>query len=227
MDDCSQHLGVFRLKNGKVTISPPVGGFPGSVHIDGQRASEQTLRPYYASEEPSTIRDGSVTIYILSDGDKLGLSIWDTKAPTRLQFRGLQYFPASSKYLIHARWIPYNPPRVETHTSILGLPSESTVPGAAEFVLEGETFRVEPLDMDESLLQFALADRTNGSTTYGGGRYLTTAYPDHGLRNPGEIVLNMNRLYNPPCAFTHYVNCTLAPAQNRLSIKLEVGEKKY
>jgi uncharacterized protein (DUF1684 family) len=227
VDHCSPHLGVFHLNSGKVTITPPAGGFPGTMQIDGERASAQTLRAYYASDNPSTIRDNPITIYILSDSGKLGLSIWDTKSSTRLQFHGLQYFPLNPKYVIHARWLPYNPPRVETHTSVLGLRSKFTVPGAAEFVLEGKRFRVEPLEMSDTILQFPVADGTSGSTTYGGGRFLDTDYPSKGLQHPGEIVLDMNKLSNPPCAFAHYVNCTLAPDQNRISIKLNVGEKKY
>jgi uncharacterized protein len=164
------------------------------MQIDGQRASAQTLRAYYASDNPSTIKDDSITIYILSNSGKLGLSIWDTKSSSRLQFHDLRYFPLDPKYVIHARWLPYNPPRVETHTSVLGFRSQFSVPGAAKFILEGKTFRVEPLEMGDTILQFPLADGTSGSTTYGGGRFLNTDYPSKGLQHPGEIVLDMNRL---------------------------------
>jgi uncharacterized protein (DUF1684 family) len=227
VEHCSPHLGVFHLNQGKVILTASASGFPRSMQIDGQQASVQTLRPFPSSDNPSIIKDDSVTIYIFAAGNKLGLSIWDSRASAKLQFHGLQYFPPDPNYVIHAHWIPYTPPRVETHTSILGIPDQSKVPGVAEFVIEGKMFRVEPLDRDETSLQFPLADRTNGATTYGGGRYLLTAYPSNGLQHPGEIVLNMNRLYNPPCAFTHYVNCTLAPAQNRLTVAINAGEKKY
>ena len=109
----------------------------------------------------------------------------------------------------------------------LGGRSQFPVPGVAEFVLQGKTFRVEPLDMSDTVLQLPLADETSESTTYGGGRFLHPDYSSNGLQHPGVIMLDMNRVYSPPCVFTHYVNCTLAPAQNRISVKLNAGEKKY
>jgi len=43
---------------------------------------------------------------------------------------------------------------------------------------------------------------------------------------PGEtFMLDLNRLYNPPCAFSEYTTCPLPPKQNILKAKIEAGEK--
>ncbi|MDP9251158.1 MAG: DUF1684 domain-containing protein, partial [Chloroflexota bacterium] len=58
---------------------------------------------------------------------------------------------------------------------------------------------------------------------YGGGRYLYTepAAPD------GTTVADFNLAYNPPCVFSPYATCPLPPAENRLNLRIEAGERMY
>ena len=74
---------------------------------------------------------------------------------------------------------------------------------------------------DELFLIFG--DQTNGEVTYGGGRFLYAAPPD----KQGRVVVDFNKAYNPPCVFTPYATCPLPPLQNRLSVRVEAGEKTY
>jgi uncharacterized protein (DUF1684 family) len=41
------------------------------------------------------------------------------------------------------------------------------------------------------------------------------------------MVVDFNKAYNPPCAFTAYATCPLPPPQNRLAVRVEAGEKEY
>ncbi len=65
-------------------------------------------------------------------------------------------------------------------------------------------------------------DATNGRETYGGGRYLEV-YP---VEN-GKYQVDFNLAYNPYCAYSDAWSCPIPPAENRLSVKIEAGEKKY
>ncbi|MGA9524755.1 MAG: DUF1684 domain-containing protein, partial [Myxococcaceae bacterium] len=65
-------------------------------------------------------------------------------------------------------------------------------------------------------------DLTNRSDTYGAGRFLYTDLP-----RDGQVVLDFNRAYNPPCAFTPYATCPLPTRENKLPIRIEAGEKRY
>jgi uncharacterized protein (DUF1684 family) len=76
-------------------------------------------------------------------------------------------------------------------------------------------------------LFFILRDETSKTTTYEAARFLNTGLPDHGLSQPGLITLDFNRLENPPCAYTAYATCPLPPEQNRLTVALEAGERRY
>jgi uncharacterized protein (DUF1684 family) len=42
-----------------------------------------------------------------------------------------------------------------------------------------------------------------------------------------KVVLDFNRAYNPPCAFTDFATCPLPPRQNVLPVRIEAGEKRY
>jgi uncharacterized protein (DUF1684 family) len=69
-------------------------------------------------------------------------------------------------------------------------------------------------------------DPTNGTSTYGGGRYLldTVKGSDLGVDN-GQLVLDFNFSYNPSCAYDPRWVCPLAPARNRLPVPVEAGER--
>ena len=71
-------------------------------------------------------------------------------------------------------------------------------------------------------LFFILRDQTSGKETYGAGRFL---YAD--LPKAGKVVLDFNKAYNPPCAFTPYATCPLPPPQNWMPVRVEAGELTY
>lgn len=69
-------------------------------------------------------------------------------------------------------------------------------------------------------------DRTNGQTTYGGGRYLydTVKGADLGVDGDGRMVVDLNFLYAPSCAHDPRWVCPLAPDGNVLDVAVPVGE---
>lgn len=69
-------------------------------------------------------------------------------------------------------------------------------------------------------------DGTNGTGTYGGGRYLLDAAKgaDLGAVDDGRIVLDFNYAYHPSCAHDPRFSCPLAPPRNRLPMAVEAGE---
>ena len=69
-------------------------------------------------------------------------------------------------------------------------------------------------------------DATNGTTTYGAGRYLldTVKGADLGVED-GRLVLDFNFAYNPSCAYDQRWVCPLAPPGNRLPVAVESGER--
>jgi uncharacterized protein (DUF1684 family) len=80
---------------------------------------------------------------------------------------------------------------------------------------------VDPvLDGDGARLYLVFWDPTGRDTTYGAGRFLYAPLPEG-----DRVLLDFNQAFSPPCAFTPYAACPLAPTQNRLAIRVEAGEK--
>jgi uncharacterized protein (DUF1684 family) len=69
--------------------------------------------------------------------------------------------------------------------------------------------------------------RDTSTDTYGGGRYLldTVKGADLGGGEGGRrLVVDLNFLYNPSCAYDEAWACPLAPAGNRFDLDVPVGE---
>jgi uncharacterized protein len=222
------HIAIVRLDKGALRLLPPSEGFPKDLMVDGQAAKEQTLLADDA-DKPSKLTIGTITIILIHRDDRFGLRVKDLQAPTRVGFHGLHWYAPSSDYRVHARWIPYNPPKVLDIPTVLGTTTHMPAPGVAEFTIDGQVLRLEPVleDPQSTDLFFIMRDATSKTKTYGAGRFLYTELPDHGVGNPGEVWLDFNKLVNPPCAFTAYATCPLPPPQNRLSVPIPAGEQRY
>ena len=71
-------------------------------------------------------------------------------------------------------------------------------------------------------------DATNGTTTYGAGRYLVDAAKSFDLgtdEDTGRLILDLNFASQPSCALDPKWACPLAPPENRLDIAIEAGER--
>lgn len=222
------HIGVVRVEKGIVRLLPPSGGFPKDFLVDGNPAAEQVLAADI-TEKPSKLTIGSITILVINRDGRFALRIKDPQAPTRVGFHGLRWYAPNAAYRIHARWIPYNPAKTLNIPTVLGTTTHLPAPGAAEFTIAGQTVRLEPVleDPKSTELFFIMRDATSKTDTYGSGRFLYTELPDHGVSQPGELWLDFNYAVNPPCAFTAYATCPLPPLQNRLTVAIPAGEKRY
>ena len=107
--------------------------------------------------------------------------------------------------------------------TVFGLPTMETTAGVLEFELAGRPYRLQALAGDDGDLFLIFADATKGITTYGAGRFLWADAPDA----EGHTVLDFNRVYNPPCAFTPFATCPLPPPGNRLDATVTAGERKW
>jgi uncharacterized protein (DUF1684 family) len=202
----------FSLQNGKVTLTAPVQGAP------------QVLRDDTDPAGPQNVRMGTFRFNVIKRNDRYALRMKDSEAEARSHFKGLEYFPFDPKWRIEGHFEPYNPPHKIAITNVLGMTSDEIAPGAITFDVAGKPVRIEPiLEQGETDYFIIFKDGTSGKETYGAARYLyaTPPGPD------GRIVVDFNKAYNPPCAFTPYATCPLPPPGNRLPFRIEAGEKKY
>jgi uncharacterized protein (DUF1684 family) len=221
------HIGLLTVSGSTVQLLSPSGGFPPDLQIDGKPAREGLLTT--AGPKPSTMIWHGLTMVVLPRGDRFALRIKDADSPTRSAFRGLHWYAPDPAYRVTARWIPYKPPQIEQIATVIGTTLNMTSPGAAEFLLKGKVYLLEPVieGGDTSRLFFILRDATSQTTTYQAARFLYTGLPSNGVAQPGTLTLDFNELYNPPCAYTPYATCPLPPEKNRLPVAIEAGEQRY
>jgi uncharacterized protein (DUF1684 family) len=222
-----EHLGVIDVEGSQLRLLAPEGGFSKYLFVDGQPAHEGPLQS--DDSKPSVISTENLTMVVLHRGDRFALRIKDSQSETRTSFRGLHWYPVEAKYRLTAKWIPFVPAHTEKIPTIIGTTLDMPAPGLAEFTLDGKTIQIEPVleDPNAKELFFIIRDATSHTTTYQSARFLYANFPDHGLDQPGSIVLDFNRLQNPPCAYTPYATCPLPPYINRLAISIPAGEQRY
>jgi uncharacterized protein (DUF1684 family) len=71
-------------------------------------------------------------------------------------------------------------------------------------------------------------DATNGTETYGAGRYLLDGAKSADLGGDparSTLILDFNFAYHPSCAFDPKWACPLAPRDSRLDIPVRAGER--
>lgn len=209
--------GIVRYEHGKVTLDP-------APHVpflvNGNAASNQPLQSD-ASNHPDTVTLGSLSLTVIQRGSRTGIRLRDPDSEARRSFSGLHWYPIDEQYRIHARWHRYTPAHKMAITNILGMTEDEETPGYAEFSLGGKTWRLEPTVEDNTLF-FTFRDQTAGKETYPSGRFLHSDMPAN-----GEVVIDFNKAYNPPCAFTSFATCPLPPRQNWIALPIPAGEKKY
>jgi uncharacterized protein (DUF1684 family) len=213
--------------NSIIQLLAPAGGFPPELTMDGKPAREGSL--VVDNANPTTIAWHGLSLVVLKRGDRYVLRIKDGDSPARTSFHGLNWYAPDPNYRVSARWIPFRPAQVEEISTVIGTTLKLPAPGLAVFLLGGKVLHLEPVVEDPSgkTLFFILRDETSKTATYGGGRFLHTGLPDHGLDQPGSLVLDFNQLENPPCAYTDYATCPLPPEQNQLGVALKAGEQRY
>jgi uncharacterized protein (DUF1684 family) len=210
--------GTLRLAGGKVQLEAQPGA--GITH-EGQPVTSLDLQSD-ADTAPTELELGSLSFHVISRGEKTGLRVKDSANPARAEFKGTEYYPADRKWLVSARFEPYEPPKPMPIMNVLGMETEETSPGALVFEVEGQTYSLVALrEKGDEQFFIIFADQTSGKETYGAGRYLYADPPGA----DGRVKLDFNKAYSPPCAFTRYATCPLPPSQNRLPLRVEAGEK--
>jgi len=128
----------------------------------------------------SKLTIGTITVIVIHRDDRFALRVKDLQAPTRTAFHGLRWYEPNPAYRVHARWIPYNPPKTLDIPTVLAPPHTCPPPARPNSRSTEKVVRLEPVleDPKATDLFFILRDATSKTTTYGAGRFLYTDFPD-------------------------------------------------
>ncbi|MFC1437537.1 DUF1684 domain-containing protein [Streptacidiphilus sp. N1-10] len=141
----------------------------------------------------------------------------------RTAFTGTPAYRPDPKWAVTGRYLPFETPRPTTvGAAVEGLQHVYDSPGQIEFQLDGAVHRLTAFNGREpGSLLVLFTDATSGVTTYAANRSLAVAAPD----DEGTVLLDFNRAANLPCAYTDLATCPLPPAENRLPVAIEAGQK--
>ena len=142
----------------------------------------------------------------------------------RQQFKGLSYFPENPALRLE---LPLErdpqPERIKMQTSN-GAVQDYLKVGQIRFHVDGQevALRVYELEEDPGSYFIPFVDATAPAETYGAGRYLEPEVFDG-----DQLLVDFNLAYNPYCAYSDRWSCPVPPAENRLKVRIEAGEKKF
>ena len=165
---------------------------------------------------------------VFKDASKSPLKNKDLKS-----FKGLDFFPVDSSYIIIAS-IEKTP-----DTPFLGMVTNTEEKsyyrkfGILTFTLKEKEIQLtlyESLEESENpvfkdYLFLPFTDETSGSDSYGGGRYMDVFKSK--INTNGTLELNFNNTYNPYCAYNDDYSCPLTPRDNHLSMEILAGVKDF
>ena len=174
---------------------------------------------------------GDASFILIERAGRYGLRVRNAFAKTRTTFPGLDYFDINPEMRFVAKFDAHPAGQTVEIVNVLGMIEKVANPGTLTFTAPvkneaGETvereFRMQAVDEGDGRLFFTFADRTSGHETYAASRMVYADPPG----SDGTTVLDFNKAYNPPCAFTPYSTCPMPLPDNRLDLRVEAGEKK-
>jgi len=144
----------------------------------------------------------------------------------RADFGGLPYYPVDEALAFEDRVLePYTgdePSNFQIPTSD-GKLRPAHRAGILRFERDGAPRQLTAYTFDEGdgeSLFVPFLDQTSGTETYGAGRYL-----DLEPEEDGTYTLDFNLAYHPSCVYDPKFSCPLTPAENRLPVRVEAGER--
>ena len=209
------HAGVFTLHAGETRFQLGAGV---AATVGGKPASTGILHPDTVKDE-DVLKIGPLTMQVIERGGRYGIRLKDMQSARRKAFAGLRWFPVNDAYRITARFV--SAPTIIQVSNVLGQVSDMPRPGYLIFTVNGQEERLDPVieGPGSNELFIIFRDETAPKETYGAGRFLYADMP-----KDGQVVLDFNKAYSPPCAFTPFATCPLPPKQNRLPVRIEAGE---
>jgi uncharacterized protein (DUF1684 family) len=159
---------------------------------------------------------------------------------TSIKYHGINWFPINPRY--RGKSVLHRYQKQDTVTVMgtkgeqrrelrygyfeLTLPDEHGSPATVRLnVYKFTPYDGQRYELYKNQLNTWFTDATTGKETYGVGRYV-----EIGEENPDpsfEYTIDLNKAYNPYCAYSPMYSCAIPREEDHLSIALRSGEMKY
>lgn len=210
------HIGKYILENDRIRFVPATD----ARVLEGDNPASEMEIATDKSGDATLLETGSLAWFIIERNPRYGIRLRDYEHPAIEEFHGIEAFPADKDWKILAEFEAFDRPRELLIPTVIGTVEKNICPGVLHFTVAGIEQELYPTEAGKGLF-IIFADETSGLETYGGGRFLYTDKPDKN----GTLLIDFNRAYNPPCAFTPFATCPLPPRENFLYVGIKAGEK--
>ncbi|MTH77084.1 DUF1684 domain-containing protein [Paracoccus aestuariivivens] len=189
----------------------------GSSRFD---AGEGALTLTPVPDAPPRLKVGDLLIEVTQVEGQYALRVRDAVSPNRSSFPGIESYPLDPAWRIEADWIELEAPKSLGIGMVTGVETSVQLTHVARFTHDGAQIELLPTHWKSGKPMFVIRDRTAGRETYGASRFLI------GEMAGDKVVLDFNKAFNPPCAYTEFAVCPLPPRQNIMAFEILAGEKK-
>jgi uncharacterized protein (DUF1684 family) len=208
--------GTLLLENGTITLTVAEGV---QISSNDSLVTHMVLKNDH-EEQTTHLQQGDLAWNIILRGDRYGIRLRDHKHPRIDALDHIPSYPIQTSYVVEAILEPFESPITMTvATPLEGYTELYEVPGILKFKVRGKALELYPFTSSRGYF-LVIADETTGLDTYGAGRFMY-AMPD----STGRIILDFNKAYNPPCAFSPFATCPMPPRENFMEVAIEAGEK--
>jgi len=241
-------VGLYWLKEGENTFGSNEDNdvvFPEYAHGNiGTITLTDSILSYEASAEVDVIVDSTIQAkavvydagneifrpmqweryrwFIIERSGNYGIRLRDLESEYMYEPMNISYYEWSEEWRVNATYREFEEPLTLSIDNIVGYSFDEEFEGEFVFEIDGEMYSLLPsLGEESSFIMFA--DVTSGDETYGAGRYLVAGLPDEN----NKVIIDFNKAYNPPCAFTDFATCPLPPMANILGIPVRAGEMEF
>ena len=158
---------------------------------------------------------------VIKREDLIGIRFRDLASPLLDKLQHIERDTINQDWRINARIEQSVLPSVSI-LNVLGQTTQEKSAGKVVFEYKGKSYSLDVVDEGTTNLFVLFGDDTNAKETYPTGRFLYIPRPDAN----GNTVIDFNKAFNPPCAFTPFATCPIPPRQNILPFAIKAGERK-
>jgi uncharacterized protein (DUF1684 family) len=184
-------------------------------------AGETVIGPI-AERGGLNLTSGQTVIEVAKRGGEYIVRPRDPENALLRDYQGTPTYWPDAGYAVRGTYVPFEAPRPTTvGAAVEGIQHVYEAPGEIRFKLAGQELALTAFNGHApGSLSVLFTDQTSGKTTYAANRSLSVV-----PAADGSVELDFNRAVNLPCAYTDLATCPLPPAENRLPVAIEAGEK--
>lgn len=219
----SAHAGYYLLNGDSITLHLVDKSIIPSQQqaINSKNIPVEDVYKYKLSPQTIGLTKGSYQWFIINNKGRLGIRVFDAKSLEQRHFKGVERYPADSAFQVFGKFYPYESNTIRRGFNVAGKPISNEVLGELTFTLNNEPYALEAFESNGEYF-IVFSDKTGESSSYP-FRFLYVPVADA----DGNVLIDFNHALNPNCAYSKYSFCPMPPEQNRLTIAIPVGEKKY